>query len=114
MKKSGRRPRGEAGSLRPVRRAQSFQPVARVDEIRRAQSLVSGVREQRRLLPGSVRRNAAGKAGEAPGGWIGEERLEQAPVQSVARAHAAEMTEGRRTGEVEIAERVEHFVTHEL
>ena len=32
----------------------------------------------------------------------------------MARAHAAEMADDRRAGEVEIAQRVEHLVAHEL
>src|SRR5215470_705083 len=50
----------------------------------------------------------------APGRRIGEERLEQLPIEVVAGAHAAEMAEDRAAGEVEIAQRIEQLVAHEL
>src|SRR5579883_1215534 len=71
--------------------------------------------EARRLCPGCRGRwRAARQGGEAPGGVIAEKRLEQAPVERVPRALAAEVADDRRAGEVEVAERVEHLVTHEL
>src|SRR6185312_5617217 len=58
--------------------------------------------------------HAPDHAAVAPGGSIGEQRLEQATIERMAGPHAAEMADHRRTREIQVAERVEHLVAHEL
>src|SRR5581483_10895690 len=50
----------------------------------------------------------------APCRWIGEERAQQLLVERVAGTDAVEVADDRRAREIEIAERVQHFVPHEL
>ena len=56
----------------------------------------------------------AGEGDEFPGFRVGEQCVKQAVVQRVTGAHTVEAAKDRGAGEVEVADRVENLVTHEL
>ena len=51
---------------------------------------------------------------ETPGFVIGEQSFKKAVVKVMAGADAVEMANQRRAGEIEIAEGIKNFVTHEF